>query len=165
MDKLYLGAKKDIYESVSDPYELLDLNCYEVETRCNLISLDPNKPDRKFIKKSYLSSDKVEVYFLAPENADYVYCPQNPRILVQKDRLFPAGQKRGTRGLHDRNGRYDHACDSCGFRTGLCRWRRNPLNSRDCTSRTRRAGWRNCRFVPADDSAELRKTAAGSSIY
>ncbi len=77
MDKLYLGAKKDIYESVSDPYELLDLNCYEVETRCNLISLDPNKPDRKFIKKSYLSSDKVEVYFLAPENADYYYMWSN----------------------------------------------------------------------------------------
>lgn len=42
MDKFYIGNKKGIYENISDAYELLDLDCYEVDTRCNVLSLDPN---------------------------------------------------------------------------------------------------------------------------
>lgn len=73
MDTFYIGNQQGIYENISDPYELLDLDCYEVDTRCSLISLNPTKADKKILRKNYISNDKVQVYFFAPEEADHYF--------------------------------------------------------------------------------------------
>lgn len=73
MDKFYIGNQQGIYENISDPYELLDLDCYEVDTRCSLLSLNPTKADKKILRKNYISNDKVQVYFFAPEEADHYF--------------------------------------------------------------------------------------------
>lgn len=76
MDKFYIGTKRGIYENVSDPTDLVDLPIFEVDTRLDLLDIsnlsNPPKVKKHFFRKSYLSKEEVEVYFMKFED-DRVY--------------------------------------------------------------------------------------------